>query len=491
MIGGFRRGQILCIGAASVGAVVIVNLTPTAGGFMSALLLVGVGVALAIVPISGRTLEEWAPVLGAWLRATATGARRYRAAASENGVTSSLDGSCARTPIELPSCLAGCEIAAAATGDRDVGVLHDSSLSALTVVVAVTARAVGLLPTSEHEARLGRWGQVLASLARGGTPIRRLQILQRALPADADGLWRHFLEARDPEVPLESQLELSYTSLLEQAQQVTQDHEILLAIQVDESRTLARAGRDTRAGNLSKREQSHQALLREVRTLLTRFEPVDVEIAGVLSAEQYAAAIRSAYDPFRRADPYEGPERVPSSLSFGPTAADTEWSIYRSEGAVHRTYWVAQWPRLAVGPLFMAPLLLGADAVHSVSLVIEPIPAARSRRAVEAAITSDEADEELRERRGFRTTARRRRQQSAALDREEELASGHEEVRFAGYVTVTARTMGELDDACERVEHAAQQSYLELVPLWGEQDSGFVHGALPLARGLNASRALL
>ena len=53
------------------------------------------------------------------------------------------------------------------------------------------------------------------------------------------------------------------------------------------------------------------------------------------------------------------------------------------------------------------------SAVRSFSVVIEPVPPSRSRAAVEAAITSDEADEELRRERGFRTTARRRSQQAA------------------------------------------------------------------------------
>ena len=59
------------------------------------------------------------------------------------------------------------------------------------------------------------------------------------------------------------------------------------------------------------------------------------------------------------------------------------------------------------------PLLLSATAVRSFSVVVEPVPPARARSAVEAAVTSDEADEQLRRERGFRTTARRRKQQAA------------------------------------------------------------------------------
>jgi hypothetical protein len=320
-------------------------------------------------------------------------------------------------------------------------------------------------------------------------PVRRLQILQRGLPADGDGLWRHFFESRE-DVDAPEQLELSYTSLLEQATRVTQDHEVLLAVQFDEKRAMGRVARTGRADAMSKHDQAHVAVLRELRTVLSRLDSVDVEIAGVLTAEQYSAAIRSGCDPFHRTEvPDPSVDRVPGSLPFGPLAADEVWGAYRTDGAVHRSYWVSQWPRLPVGPLFMTPLLVSTHAVHSVSLVLEPIPPARSRRDVEAAITSDEGDEELRKRRGFRTTARRRRQQTATVEREEELASGHEEIRFAGYVTVAGRSLAELDEARDPVEHAAEKAYLELTTLWGEQDSGFAHGALPVARGLSDDRS--
>lgn len=490
IIGNFRRGQILCIGSACVLAVITVNVAASTAGFLVALLAIAIGSALAVVPINGRTPEEWTPVLLSWTAATLSGARRFRSARVAAGVITTVDGATAARPTDLPPSLEGCELIAVPVGDHDVGLFRDRRTSALTVVVAATVRAVGLLPTAEHEARLARWGEVLARLARGSTPLRRLQILQRALPADGDGLWRHYFEGRDPSLVDGSDLDRSYTSLLEQAKQVTQDHEILLAVQFDERRAIARGSRDARTQKLAKDDLAYAVVLRELRTFLSRFDSSDVEVAGVLTARQYAAAITGAYDPFRvpdAADPE--PERVPATLDLGPTAADTEWDSHRTDGAIHRTYWVSQWPRRPVGPLFMTPLLLGAHAVHSMSLVIEPIAPDRSRRAVEAAITSDEGDEELRQRRGFRTTARRRRQQEATIEREEELASGHEEIRFAGYVTVTGRSNADLDDACMRVEQSAQQAYLELTPVWGEQDAGFVNGALPVARGLSANRA--
>jgi hypothetical protein len=84
---------------------------------------------------------------------------------------------------------------------------------------------------------------------------------------------------------------------------------------------------------------------------------------------------------------------------------------------------------------------------------------------------------------GFMDTARRRRQTEAVARREEELADGHAAVRFAGYVTVSARTLDALDHDCSEIEHAAQMARLELLRLYGQQEEAFTY-TLPLCRGL-------
>jgi hypothetical protein len=121
--------------------------------------------------------------------------------------------------------------------------------------------------------------------------------------------------------------------------------------------------------------------------------------------------------------------------------------------------------------------------VRAVSVAIEPIPPLRAIREVEAARTSDAADQELRQRFGFVETARRRRVAEATLRREEELADGHAAMRYAGFVTVSGRDEEELDRHCSEIEHAAQMARLELVRLFGQQDLAFTY-TLPLCRGL-------
>jgi hypothetical protein len=62
------------------------------------------------------------------------------------------------------------------------------------------------------------------------------------------------------------------------------------------------------------------------------------------------------------------------------------------------------------------------------------------------------------------------------------VVSGHTDVEFSGFVTVTAPTLEALEAARSLVTRAASQAACEVRPLYGRQLQGFVLAALPLAR---------
>jgi hypothetical protein len=103
---------------------------------------------------------------------------------------------------------------------------------------------------------------------------------------------------------------------------------------------------------------------------------------------------------------------------------------------------------------------------------------------VAQARTADLADGELRRRGGFLVTARQVREKEGVEHRDTELADGHAQYRFSGYLSVTADTREELRDGCAAIEQAAGQARLELRRLYGEQDVAF-SAVLPLGRGLS------
>jgi hypothetical protein len=121
--------------------------------------------------------------------------------------------------------------------------------------------------------------------------------------------------------------------------------------------------------------------------------------------------------------------------------------------------------------------------VRAISVTSAPVPLAQAVRQVESARTADLADDELRRRAGFLDTARRRRQTDGVRVREAELAEGHAEFRFSGYVTVSAGNRPQLDAACAEVEQAAEGCHLLLSRLYGQQEEAFTW-TLPLGRGL-------
>jgi hypothetical protein len=235
-------------------------------------------------------------------------------------------------------------------------------------------------------------------------------------------------------------------------------------------------------------DAASRALIEQTERVAQGLEAAEVTVLGALSSPQLARALRTAFDPYARAELAEleaaDPRRAGlSEASAWPLGTQDGWERYRSDGALHVTYWIAGWPRVDVSPMFMNALLGHSNAVRTVAVTFEPLPADRSTRDAEAAVTRDRADRELRVRFGQSETARQRQAQEATLRREAELAAGHAEVRLAGFITVSGRDGDELRRACSEVHEHAARARLELHRMYGQQADAFTF-TLPLCRGL-------
>ena len=343
----------------------------------------------------------------------------------------------------------------------------------------------GLLARAEQETRQAGWGSVLAGLAHEGSPVSRIQWLERTVPADGDEIGRYLGEAWAREtVPSDSLAMQSYLELTSSAPAATTDHELFVCLQIDAKRAWRQIKRT--GGKQGVDAGACAVLLRELEALAERLAGADVRVVGALRPGVLAAAVRVAFDPWSRpglarlaaADPDR--DGLDEAAAW-PLGAEAAWgSTKRTERSMRPIGSPAGRASTSVPPS-SPPAPARADGAGDrrhdrADLALKAI------REVEAARTSDEADRELRGRMGFMETARRRRQTEAVARREEELADGHA-VRFAGYVTVSARTLEELERHCSEVEHAAQMSRLELLRLYGQQDEAFTY-TLPLCRGL-------
>jgi type VII ESX secretion system EccE translocon-like protein len=333
-----------------------------------------------------------------------------------------------------------------------------------------------LLDSEAQERRLARWGLLLSGL--GGAAIRRVQWIERTAPAQGDELVRWVHAERDPAVPLRGAPMIdSYLELISSTARVSQEHEVLLAIQVDAGRT-----RDRRVREVAR------ALVEHSERIAQGLEAAEVTVLGALSPGQLARTLRTAFDPYARSeltvmeacDPHRDGL---AEVNAWPLGTRESWEHYQSDGALHATYWIGAWPRIDVSPMFMDALLGHSEAVRTVAVTFEPLAPERSTREVEAAITRDRADRELRARFGQSETARQRQAAEATARREAELAAGHSEVRLSGFVTVSGREPDELRRACTEVLEQAARARLELHRLYGQQADAFTF-TLPLCRGL-------
>ena len=443
--------------------------------------LAAAAAAVCFVPVAGRSVEQWTPVVVRWAWRRASGRHRFHSCAPTSGHTSS-----GGLTVDLPDGLAGLSLFAAPgySGDGEVGVVHDRRADTYTGLLAVAGHAFALLESADKQRLLGGWDDILRGFGGEASPVHRLQWIERTAPDDGDALGR---DLRDRvAVPLEAPSVRSYLQLVDDAGPVSTSHEVYLAVAI----TPRRAGRLLRqTGHTSKHAAAAAVLVDQLRLLEQRLLRADLTVAGpALSPRMVARVLRLAVDPPARTGMSRRTLHHPDTAGVDPAnawpiAADTTWRTHRTDSGWHATFWIAEWPRSPVGPDFFAGLLLSASTTRTVSVTMEPVAAGQAVREVEHARTSELAEQQLRESRGFLTSYRKAREQDAVNRRAAELQAGYADFRFSGYVTVTAATDQRLDDACAQVTHAAAQSGLELRRLTGQQDLAFTW-TMPLCRGL-------
>jgi hypothetical protein len=487
LIAGWRGGQIAVVATGLVIAVGILRARPSAAGAALAFVSVAAGVAIATWPVSGRTVEQWAPEAA---RHVDTLRRQRKVGRHEPFATLRLlaiDVSpLSTTPVRRSSSARRPPPPAPVEPSErgpSAGVIQDIATRTYTVVLSVSGPGFVLLGAADKSRQVGGWSGVLASLAREGTAVHRVQWIERSLPDDGAEVRRHV----DDRAVLsgDSLPRRSYAQLVDGEVAAVHRHEVLLAVTVH-------AGQSTRAVRAAGGGQrgACAVLLREAASLARRLGEAGLEVAGVLDPGDVADAVRRSFEarvrPRSRPDGDTGSSSAPAgpcSAWPGPMGLRAEWGRIQTDATWHATYWISEWPRTDVAADFLGPLLLVSDMRRSVSVVMEPVGPLRAARKIEQARTADIADAELRRRGGFLATARRRREEEVLVEREGELADGHASFRFSGYVTVTATDSEELEQICGRMEQVAGQAGLELRRCYGDQALAFTC-TLPFGRGL-------
>jgi hypothetical protein len=455
LIPGARTGQVLIASASLVAGVAVLRALRGPGGGLAALSSVVLGALIAWLPIRGRALDEWAPVLGGFASRRLGGQTQSHVAVGDPSVRSAA----LFRPLHVY------EITHAQHGP--IGVIADRQRRTLSGVIAMRGDSFALLSSAERDARVEAWASVLAALANSSGRVHRLQWLEVSLPDRGVAIRRSIAELmqhQDDEHLAHARE--SYAELVTKMAHRVMRHETFVVLTVSaQDRTGLRSPRDH--GRLD------ELLSDELVRLEQRCLDAGLALDGALSGDGLSALLRRCCDD---------PRTDVSSSTPWPLAWQERWSSVRSDGTWHATYWVPEWPKSDVRVGFLNPLLLRSSARQRVSVVMAPIAPRRATRAAEYARTSAVADSEARKRHGFMVSARARREHSGISQRERELAEGHGAYRFSGYVTVSASNKESLERACARMEQLGALSQLEIRRLYGVQKDAFFC-TLPLGRG--------
>jgi hypothetical protein len=231
-----------------------------------------------------------------------------------------------------------------------MGVVKDRRAGTYTGVLAVRGKSFALLDDAEKSQRLTAWGGILAGLAREGGVVHRLQWIERTVPDPGDEIG-HYLKD-NLALPLSSPIARAYLEVVDQAGPASQEHEALVAVQIDaaKSQRLIKAAGGNDYG-------ACEVLRRELTSLASSLMNTEVAVEGVLTPRLLAHAFRTAFDPESRrllatVGSNEASRLGTSPANAGPLATEASWSTYQTDGACHATYWIAEWPRIEVGPAY-------------------------------------------------------------------------------------------------------------------------------------------
>ena len=397
--------------------------------------------------------------------------------------------------LDLPGILAPLRLLSVPAAGHDLAVVENRHDRTWTAVARVRFPGIGLADSARREARVAGWGALLAGLCTEGTPLVRVQALQRLVPESGAALRSWHAAHLAPGAP---ELARSVSAeLLASATLTTSRREAFLAFTMDARRARAQV----RAAGGGERGAA-AVLVRHLRGLHQAIGGADLEVEDWLGTRDLAEAIRTAFDPgsqahlaARRAAAASARARgaagttAPPGISpglAGPVYAEARPGSYLHDGAVSASYWVHSWPRQAYSTA-LGPLLGDGSHRRSFGIIFEPLNPRAAEKAVMRERTARHVAVRMRQRTGQIVPEHERAAMERALAQDAERAAGHGLVRFAGYATVTAQA-DTIEDACAALEADAATARIEVRRLWFAQDAGFALGALPLGMGLPKRR---
>jgi hypothetical protein len=164
--------------------------------------------------------------------------------------------------------------------------------------------------------------------------------------------------------------------------------------------------------------------------------------------------------------------------------------IVFTDSAVHTTMWIHEWPRSDAPVGFLAPLVFARHPVtneavtHILSVIAAPVPVGRALRRIREDKKVWRGNERLRAKRGTHGSIVDESDWLALEQREQELVAGHGEFSYGAYLTVTASSEEELEQAIAGARNALSVVGMEAQTLYCQQAEALLVNALPLGLGM-------
>lgn len=481
--------QAVTVGGGAIAAIGLLASSHSVLVLIAAAAIAVAGVLAAFWPVANRTVAQWAPVhLGYAVRA-AIGALRWNSPAVGAGVRLDERGEL-QYPRALPAPLRGVEIIGARRPGGEVGLVFDRGARTLCAVLRVRLRSFGLLSDADQERRLASFGALQNELASEGSPVQRLMLIKRTVPRNSNELAAYLNEQSGGRI--NSPSVRAMFEVIEEGDELAREHEVFVVVQLPAAGMTRSVRR--RLSEAEQRDHAGAEAAAQLDAIARHLEASEITIKsvdGALTPRALARMIKDSFDPFGRLLRDRRDLFAPASAGLHPSHA---WPVsttdfrdrYRADSADHIVWHIQEWPKVPVTAGFMQPLTLRPDLpVHTIAIVMEPIPTGRAMREAERRRVSDEAATQTRAKmRQIETSEHRARAEQG--DREErEIAAGLSSWRWEAYICASAPAGDEdqIDHAVRQIESACTRSFMLPTRLYGEQERAFTW-CLPLCRGL-------
>lgn len=437
---GMSAGRVLVVGG---GLLTSIALLTTGRPALVAVLPVVLCALIALARLAGRPLLDWVVPATVHQRDGLTGVRAWQATFPTTSL-SRHDGASPR--LRLPVEYGRPRLLICPQEPSITGVVDPSTHTVTAVFDVIGVDRFPLLDAADRDSLIVGWGHALAVLSDSDPGLLRLQLIERAVPAVADGTAAH-TDTADADTVVRDTIDMLATR-----------HDCRLAVQ------WRMPADDPSPSQLLSRCQAVSRSLLPARLLIRPMGAAEI-------SREFAVGLRGPR-------PADTPIQLP-----GPVTRRNAWSHVTTDDTVHRSFAIAGWPASPVTADWLAPLLLAAPlgVTRTVAIHLERLTqpaAARVARTVRAKASLDQRD---RVRLGMTNSAAIDRAESAGVAMDEELAAGHRAHRLSGLVTLTGSSTAAIDTAAPVLQHAAAGARIDLRPLHGQHHLALA-ATLPLCR---------